>query len=131
MIVCVDLDGCMAKYDVWRGQRHIGGPPPGVVDMVNKWVGRGWRVIVFTCRCSSDGREQWGEGLSIAESVEIVTDWLKKWGFAEEVEVWSGGGKPFADVYLDDKAVRVNLAEDLAVWGKDLDRLLVEEAKGK
>ena len=49
--VGVDLDGCLAKYDTWRGIEHIGEPIPRVVGFVKLLRANGVEVRIFTARC--------------------------------------------------------------------------------
>lgn len=50
-----DLDGTLAKYDVWRGVEHIGEPVPRMVEKVKSLLAQGINVKIFTARvCRSD-----------------------------------------------------------------------------
>src|SRR5688500_18096438 len=54
----VDLDGTLARYDVWRGTEHIGAPIPEMVDRVRAWLAGGYEVRIFTARvCGMAGME--------------------------------------------------------------------------
>jgi hypothetical protein len=46
----VDLDGTLAKYDGWKGERHIGEPIPKMVERVKGWLAEGKDVRIFTAR---------------------------------------------------------------------------------
>lgn len=46
----VDLDGCLAIYDGWKGENHIGEPVPAMLERVKAWVAEGKDVRIFTAR---------------------------------------------------------------------------------
>jgi hypothetical protein len=105
LTIAVDLDGTLAHYDGWKGQREIGAPLPGAREALEQLVAAGHRVMVYTCRCGDWQRETWGDGLSRDESAAIVKAWLDEHGFHGSVEVYTGDGKPLADYYVDDRAI--------------------------
>jgi hypothetical protein len=46
----VDLDGTLAEYNGWKGEKHIGKPIPLMVERVKKWLEEGKEVRIFTAR---------------------------------------------------------------------------------
>jgi len=46
----VDLDGCLARYEGWKGIEHIGEPVPAMLDRVHAWIDEGKIVKIFTAR---------------------------------------------------------------------------------
>jgi hypothetical protein len=62
----VDLDGCLAYYDHWRGPDHIGEPIRPMLDRVRGWIKAGREVKIVTARAT------------IPEQVKPVTEWLKQ-----------------------------------------------------
>lgn len=50
----VDLDGTLAHYDGWKGERHIGEPIPVMVARVIEWVKSGREVRIFTARVTEN-----------------------------------------------------------------------------
>jgi hypothetical protein len=50
----VDLDGTLAKYDGWKGPDVIGAPIQKMVARVQRAIGRGKNVKIFTARVSGD-----------------------------------------------------------------------------
>jgi len=48
--VAVDLDGCLAHYDGWKGVEHIGEPIIMVRDYVKNLIDNGVEVRIFTAR---------------------------------------------------------------------------------
>jgi hypothetical protein len=45
----VDLDGTLAKYEVWNGGQ-IGAPVAPMVERVKRWIAEGVEVRIFTAR---------------------------------------------------------------------------------
>lgn len=67
----VDLDGTLAHYDKWRGEKHIGAPIPAMVERVKRWRAAGYEVRIFTARVSADG----GDGRDVAEVASYIAQW--------------------------------------------------------
>jgi hypothetical protein len=67
----VDLDGTLAQYDRWRGEKHIGAPIAPMVARVRRWIAAGHEVRIFTARVSADG----GDGRDVAE----VRGYIERW----------------------------------------------------
>ena len=113
--VAVDLDGCLARYSgEWRGPAHIGEPLPGAVEAMAALVEMAFHVVVFTCRIELN--EKWVDGLPREELIRIVEDWLRDNAFPAEMSVWTEGGKPMAEYYLDDRAIHVEPQRDPDAW---------------
>jgi hypothetical protein len=125
--IAVDLDGTLAFYDGWRDRSHIGDPLPGALEGVKALVEAGFKVTVFTCRCSHETHDEFTGGYSVEDSANIVRVWLKQHCFPEEVAVFTGRGKPFAECYLDDRALRVAPHEDALAWPQAI--LAIREAQ--
>lgn len=95
--VCVDLDGVLAKYEGWKGHGVIGDPILGSTEFLLALKKRGYRVIVFTARGTGE-----------------VWDWLHTWALADLVDevnvnssvISNNMGKPVANFYVDDRAIR-------------------------
>ncbi len=104
--VCVDLDGVLAHYDGWKGVEHIGDPLPGAADFMQD-LSEFCDVLVFTTRCNANDRSGAGGGdepQSVAALQERVTGWLQRHGIKYH-SVYVGQGKPFANAFVDDRAV--------------------------
>lgn len=113
----VDLDGCLATYENWKGIHTIGEPFPGAKkfmhDLVALGVERGFGVGVFTVRTKLDmpGREildtefpDAGEANLIEHLRGLVVQWLRM-HHIQFHEVYVGQGKPPGLAYIDDKGV--------------------------
>ena len=47
-----DLDGTLAKHDLWLSHNHIGKPIPQMMKRVKSWIEQGIRVKIVTSRAS-------------------------------------------------------------------------------
>ncbi len=63
----VDLDGTLAHYDKWRGERHVGAPIDRMVRSVRRWLAEGKEVRIFTARAS--GRDP-AEVLAVTQAID-------------------------------------------------------------
>jgi hypothetical protein len=97
--ICIDLDGTIAYYDDWKGESNIGDPIPGVVEATKELKGNGWKIIIYTTRSNR----------------KIVRSYLKKNNISfdfinenPEQPENAVGGKLYADIYLDDRAIQFN-----------------------
>jgi hypothetical protein len=89
----VDLDGTLAKHDLWISKHHIGKPVPQMMKRVKLWIDQGIRVKIVTARASDP------------EGIPPVEAWLKKQGLPE-LEVTNE--KDFSMIELwDDRAIQV------------------------
>lgn len=115
LTIAVDLDGTLAEYNGWCGREHIGKPLPGAVAAMQAMVDQGHRVMIFTCRCSNELSEEFTSNMDAQASAEIIYAWLSEHGFPP-VHVWTGAGKPMADLYIDDRALTVAPQIDPNSW---------------
>lgn len=53
-----DLDGTLALYDGWKGEKHIGQPIPRMVARIKEHLARGEEVKIMTARVSSEDPEE-------------------------------------------------------------------------
>ena len=101
----VDLDGTLAKHDLWISKHHIGKPVPQMMKRVKMWIDRGIRVKIVTARASE------------ADGIPPVKSWLKKQGLPE-LEVTNQ--KDFSMIELwDDRAVQVGAVHALPHRGQE------------
>ena len=106
-IVCVNLDGVLAKYEKWEGIQNFGQVIPGARFFLEALRRVGFKIIIHTVRCSLDANpapvcrepESWVDHL-----VTLVRQWLNANDLPFD-EIWSDRGKPLADIYIDDRAV--------------------------
>jgi hypothetical protein len=98
-IVCVDLDGTIAHFVEWKGESHFGNVIEGTREALIALREKGWLIIIFTTRANK---------VIIADflnSNELIFDHINENPFQPENAI---GGKPFADVYIDDRAIQFN-----------------------
>lgn len=89
----VDLDGTLAKHDLWISKTHIGKPVEPMMKRVKSWIEQGIRVKIVTARASSP------------DGIPPVKSWLKKQGLPD-LEVTNQ--KDFGMIELwDDRAIQV------------------------
>ena len=103
--VAVDLDGCLAYYDGWRGPDHIGPPIHSMALVCHKLHERGFRIVLNTCRLNKTNNRE--HSVDTDQSLSTIRDWLNDNGLSF-VAISLDEGKPFAHVYVDDRAVSFN-----------------------
>ena len=113
-VICVDFDGVIYRFDYskWEkdGYKNILYKRciiSGARVALKRLRTIGYRIVVYTSRVTSKYKSIL---LTIHHpnykvSVKEITKFLKENNICFD-EVWEGNGKPVADVYLDDKAVR-------------------------
>ncbi len=115
MRICIDLDGVVCRLRE-PGQSYADLLPlPGAVDKLRALRAAGHYLILYTARhmktCGGN------VGQVVARQGGITLDWLKR----HEVEFDEFHfGKPHADVYLDDNAMRFNGWDTIAADGSSL-----------
>lgn len=115
MRVCVDLDGTLAKFEKWKGIKYIGDPFPGAVTFMKKLSKRA-TIIIFTARLKTlpDNPEYVKDGDKVYRQEDVmnfIKDWLDKHGFPYD-EIYTGTGKPYASLYIDDRGVYCSPAKE-------------------
>jgi len=104
-VISIDLDGTLASQDKgWRGFHFIGKPVPRVVEILRREHRAGSYIILHTCRVTNlDNKVH-------PFSLDTIRAWLKKHSIFID-EIWMGVGKPYANVYMDDRAWNVCCSE--------------------
>lgn len=115
MKICIDIDGtiCALRKD---GETYADvAPLPGAVQKISEFKAAGHYVILLTARhmatCAGN------TGLVIARQGKTLLDWLDHWKIQYD-ELWFG--KPHADVYIDDNALRFENWESIDGDGANL-----------
>lgn len=96
--ICVDLDGVIAEgadYPFYADCRVVS----GAVEYLESLRDSGWYIIIYTSRWEQDR--------------EVTEWWLKAHQIPFDKLIL---GKPLADIYLDDKAIRFTSWEE--VWNE-------------
>jgi capsule biosynthesis phosphatase len=101
MRICIDLDGVLCNHRRPGETYDDVEPLPGAVQKVRALRANGHTIILFTARhmktCEGN------VALAVARVGAITLGWLARHGFVfDEIHF----GKPWADVYIDDNALR-------------------------
>jgi hypothetical protein len=91
---CIDIDGTICETS--GVQYEFSTPISFAISEVNRLYVEGHYIILFTARGS-------GSGINYHE---VTSRQLQAWGIRYHELVF---GKPFADVYIDDKAINSNI----------------------
>lgn len=114
-VVAVDFDGVIHGFTTpFEHALVIADPPvPGAIEWLGRLLDSGWRVILHTARLTSGVPAPLGhEQVDVTSRVAAIRTWFLLHGGLlggetfDRLEVWTAGGKPHADVYVDDKALR-------------------------
>jgi len=97
-VVAVDLDGTLLEYDGWKGPAHFGKPIPGVLNALYELKKAGWAVAIWTTRRTDHALK------AHLDKHNVPYDFINKNPFGPP----QGSHKIYADVYLDDRALRFN-----------------------
>ena len=98
-IACIDLDGTLIHYDDWKGENYFGDVISGSKEALLNLKENNWIIIIYTTRSDK----------------KLISDFLKSNGLSfdyinenPQQPENAIGGKPFADVYIDDRAIQFN-----------------------
>lgn len=94
--ICVDIDGTLVHYEEWQGEKHFGKVLPGACEAMKNLHESGWFVIIYTTRANKEIIS------SFLRQAGIYFDAINENPFQPANAI---GGKPIADVYIDDRAV--------------------------
>lgn len=115
MRICVDLDGVICQLRA-EGQTYRDvAPIEGAVDKLRALRAAGHIVIIHTARHmrTCDGNV----GKVLARIGPMTLEWLARHG-VEYDEIYFG--KPWADVYIDDNALRFSSWAEITADGSSL-----------
>ena len=94
--ICIDFDAVIAKYNGWRGPGEFGSPVEGAPEYIRRLKADGWKIIIHTTR---------GEVydlINYLDDYNIPYDDINR---NTDNPLGTNCGKPFADIYLDDRAI--------------------------
>jgi capsule biosynthesis phosphatase len=115
MRICIDLDGVICKLRKPDEQYADLEPVPGAVEKLRQLRAAGHYIIIATARHmkTCDGNV----GRVVARLGGITLDWLERHAIEyDEIHF----GKPHAQVYIDDNAVRFQSWDQVAGDGSSL-----------
>lgn len=115
MRICIDLDGVICRLRE-PGQDYADlEPVPGAVEKLRQLKAAGHTIIVYTARHMKTC--QGNVGMVIARQGRVTLDWLARHGIEyDEIHF----GKPYAQVYIDDNAMRFESWNAIAPDGSTL-----------
>lgn len=98
--VAIDFDGVIHAYTKgWQGGELYDPPVPGTKAAIQRLIMHGWRVVIYTTR-NNPLYHKGAKGYDLSVAIE---NYLNEYEIPySEVHF---GGKPIAQVYLDDRAV--------------------------
>lgn len=103
--IAVDLDGVILNFNwnSWssRDMDYFGVPIKGSINGLKRLRKLGYRIIIHTCRTNP----VLNNGYTLEKLYEKVKRILKKHKIPHD-EIWLGAGKPIADFYIDDRAIK-------------------------
>lgn len=94
-IIAFDLDGTLAEYAGYKGAYIIGKPVKGMLELMDRLREQGWEIGIYSCR-NNEEVSFW------CNKWHVVPDWINQNKFLGQ----DCPNKPFADIYVDDKAIR-------------------------
>jgi hydroxymethylpyrimidine pyrophosphatase-like HAD family hydrolase len=92
--IAVDFDGVIADYGGWQGGTTFGLPRTDVIETLEVLRSEGWKIIVHSTRASEDIRPYLIENKIPFDEINCNSSYK------------TGGVKPVATVYWDDRACR-------------------------
>lgn len=95
-VLAIDMDGTLLQYDGWKGDAHYGDPIPGMREVLQRVREAGWYIVIWTTRSGGGAIRQ-----HLARH-DIPFDYINKNPHGPP----GASPKIFADVYLDDRALR-------------------------
>jgi capsule biosynthesis phosphatase len=99
--ICVDLDGTICETRKSGEHYSQVKPKPDAISTLQELKEEGHHIIISTARHMKTCNNNTGE--IVAKQGGILIEWLKKHNIPYD-ELWFG--KPLADVYIDDKALK-------------------------
>ncbi|MCB0395449.1 MAG: capsular biosynthesis protein [Flavobacteriales bacterium] len=101
MRICIDLDGVIAKLKTADESYADLEPVPGAVEKLKQLKDNGHYIIIHTARHMKTCEGNVGKVLM--KLGKITLDWLEKHNVPYD-EIYFG--KPWAEIYIDDNALR-------------------------
>lgn len=118
MKIAIDFDGTIHRFSKgWHDGSIYDPPVEGCRETLKELKRLGHEIILYTCRLNPGPFE--GDTRTTEERREALYEWLNRHGFSLIVnELWTFEGKPYADLYIDDKAITFT-----GNWAKTLETI--------
>ena len=117
MRICIDLDGVISELKKENEQYSDLEPVNNALLKIKELKQNGHYIIIYTARhmktCNGN------LGLVNSRITKITLDWLEKHNIQYD-EIYFG--KPYADLYIDDNAIRFNNWEELDIKNLPISR---------
>lgn len=94
--ICIDLDGTLTHFEEWKGEEYFGQVLPGASTATKTLHEKGWFIIIYTTRANKSIL------VRFLSANKIEFDAINENPFQPTNAI---GGKPIADVYVDDRAL--------------------------
>jgi hypothetical protein len=104
--IVIDVDGVLAPiHEEWTGPEDFVDPYPEARAFMESLMEIG-EVVIYTCRIkeAEDFDAHCANGHTYEERIEFVEAWFEKHSIPYS-HLWKARGKPWGDVYIDDKAL--------------------------
>ena len=126
MRICIDLDGVICRLRE-PGQQYADlQPVPGAIEKLRQLKAAGHYIIICTARHMKTC--QGNVGMVVARQGAVTLDWLKRHNIEyDEIHF----GKPHAQVYIDDNAVRFESWDSIAGDGSTLPTSAEQQKAGQ
>lgn len=95
--VCIDIDGTISRYIEWVDAKTFGEVLPHCAETIHHLKADGWFVIIYTTRADKAEIKRFLDANNIP--FDAINENPNQPPNAE-------GGKPYADVYVDDRAIQ-------------------------
>jgi adenylylsulfate kinase len=95
--ICIDIDGTISHYIEWVDSKTFGEVLPHCAETIHHLKADGWYVIIYTTRADK------AEISKFLEANNIPFDAINENPNQPDN---AKGGKPIADVYVDDRAIQ-------------------------
>lgn len=95
--VCIDIDGTISRYTEWVDSKTFGEVLPHCAETIHHLKADGWYVIIYTTRADKN------EITKFLGEHNIPFDAINE---NPNQPANAIGGKPIADVYVDDRAIQ-------------------------
>ena len=108
--IAVDFDGVIhsATYPEFKE------PNADVVRTLRYLKKHGWKIMIFTARICDRWYNQSDVNYAIytPPTVHTIQSYMKQWNIPYD-EIWTGKGKPYCKLYIDDSAIHYQKGMDL------------------
>lgn len=115
MRICIDLDGVISELKKDGETYSDVKPVEGAVKKIKSLKKNGHHIIIYTARHMKTCEGNIEKVISKIRSLTL--EWLKKYEIPYDEIIF---GKPWADIYIDDNAVRFTCWKDIKQNGSNL-----------